>query len=485
MANTPDRPATGSGAAGESFSDGRDELNLADFPISVLQRQQPLDAEGRKVDQVVYESTTYDPVVRRRVPQRVTLTTATRYGLPTPADENVILALLYTAKRANDFTEPRVHFSPHQLFRIMRWDANSRSYARLSQVLLRLKSLTIFYENAWWDPSGHKYEEEFATGIVAEYRLIKTKLRRKAGVIPPSYVHWTPQFWKSLAGGNLKKLDLDRLFALNLPTSQRMYRFLDKRFYQTSAFEMDLRDFACGHLGVSATPNIAELKRRLGPALLELESTGFLEPARPEERYVKLRKGIWRIRFRRAGVGTAVVVLPPPSPATMDPGRAVVSAFYQAWAPASRFEPTEAEIARGRELVDAHGAAEALALVGPVVGLMRMKFPGAKRFGASLPYFTDAARARRGARRRSSVDEEAARRRQLERAEGDRRRLEDEAFLVRWTPVWEALDEPEKEAIRASVLAEHPYLARPLMRHSRLAARFYLEALAARGGKPF
>ena len=221
MANTPDRPATGSGAAGESFSDGRDELNLADFPISVLQRQQPLDAEGRKVDQVVYESTTYDPVIRRRVPQRVTLTTATRYGLPTPADENVILALLYTAKRANDFTEPRVHFSPHQLFRIMRWDANSRSYARLSQVLLRLKSLTIFYENAWWDPSGHKYEEEFATGIVAEYRLIKTKLRRKAGVIPPSYVHWTPQFWKSLAGGNLKKLDLDRLFALNLPTSQR------------------------------------------------------------------------------------------------------------------------------------------------------------------------------------------------------------------------------------------------------------------------
>ena len=55
---------------------------------------------------------------------------------------------------------------------------------------------------------------------------------------------------------------------------------------------------------------------------------------------------------------------------------------------------------------------------------------------------------------------------------------------MRWTPVWEALDEPEKEAIRASVLAEHPYLARPLMRHSRLAARFYLEALAAREGKP-
>src|SRR4051794_26227322 len=188
----------------ESFADGRDELNLADFPISVLQRQQPVEVDGRKLDQVVYESSTYDPVGRRRVPQRVTLTTSSRVGLPTPADENVVLALLYTAKRENDFAEPRVHFSPHQLFRLMRWDANSRSYARLSQVLLRLKSLTILYENAWWDPSGHKYQEEFATGIVAEYRLVKTRLRRKANVAPPSYVHWTPQFAKSLASGNLK-----------------------------------------------------------------------------------------------------------------------------------------------------------------------------------------------------------------------------------------------------------------------------------------
>src|SRR4051794_11558911 len=121
-------------------TDGRDEMNLADFPISVLRRQAPRDAEGRMIDQMVYEASTYDPVGRRRVPQRVTLTTSSRYGLPTPADESVVLALLYTAKRAHDLTGPRVHFTPHQLFQVMRWDANSRSYARLSQVLLRLKS---------------------------------------------------------------------------------------------------------------------------------------------------------------------------------------------------------------------------------------------------------------------------------------------------------------------------------------------------------
>ena len=34
------------------YQDGRDEMNLADFPISVLQRQQPSDASGQKLDTI-------------------------------------------------------------------------------------------------------------------------------------------------------------------------------------------------------------------------------------------------------------------------------------------------------------------------------------------------------------------------------------------------------------------------------------------------
>ena len=500
MPSHPSRPRTRAGEPGgapaTSYADGRDELNLADFPISVLQRQQPKEIDGRKLDQVVYESTTYDPVGHRRVPQRVTLTTSSRVGLPTPADENVILALLYTAKRQNDFTAPRVHFSPHQLFGVMRWTANSRSYTRLSQVLLRLKSLTILYENAWWDPAGHKYQEEFATGIIAEYRLLKTKLRRKSSEYPPSYVHWTPQFFKSLASGNLKKLDLDRLFALNLPTSQRMYRFLDKRFYLTPTFEIDFRDFACGHLGVSPTPNVAELKRRVAPALAELEAIGFLKPASPKERYVKLTKGVWRIRFHRANSPLARISYNPALPgASAPPGfassrtspgpehhtaRAIVAAFYNRWSPGTPVEPTDTELRQAQELVATHGAAHALELVDSVVALMRSNFPNAKRFGASLVYFREASeqarvRAMQSARQ---ADHELARHR--DRLGKAQRQAEDEAFLATWTPVWEGLAESDREAIRGSVLPEHPYLRQPLMRQSRLALRVYLEALAAR-----
>src|SRR5437660_943790 len=56
------------------------------------------DGPGDKIDTIVYEASHYDPVTHRRVPQRVTLTTSSRFGLPTPADENVILGLLCLAK---------------------------------------------------------------------------------------------------------------------------------------------------------------------------------------------------------------------------------------------------------------------------------------------------------------------------------------------------------------------------------------------------
>ena len=515
--------------AAPSFADGRDEMNLADFPISVLSRRPPKDAGGRLVDQVVSEATTYDPVARRRVPQRVTLSTSSRVGLPTPADENVVLALLHAAKRADGFAGPRVHFSPHQLFRVMRWDANGRSYTRLGAVLLRLKSLTLRYENAWWDSSGRRYEEEFATGIVAEYRLVKSRVRRKENVQPPSYVHWAPRFQASLAAGNLKKLDLDRLFALETPTAQRMYRFLDKRFYNSGVVEMDLREFACGHLGVTPSPNVAELKRRVAPAVAELEAAGFVEPEADGGRFLKVKPGVWRIRLRRAaaaaivtGAGTAqgvfdsvgvdprvagaerqrrpgspdagdrgVAAAPPPATRArgqthvngpIDPARALISAFYEAWDPGGRYSVSEADLAKARELVGLHGEAGAAELVGPVVALLRSKFPAARRFGAALPYFEEADRARRSSSSRKESELRAEAERQAERGRDARRAAEDEAFFNAWSPAWEALPEPDREEIRAAVLRDHPYLGRPLLRRSKMAGRFFLEELARRRG---
>src|SRR5206468_7947037 len=91
-----------------------------------------------------------------------------------------------------------------------------------------------------------------------------------------------------------------------------MFRFLDKRFYRRMRLDFDLRTLACEHIGMSRSYAPTELKRRLKPALEELEQHGFLEPLSPEERYSYVKRGCWRIIFIRGQSAKAE----PPSPAS-------------------------------------------------------------------------------------------------------------------------------------------------------------------------
>jgi hypothetical protein len=86
-----------------------------------------------------------------------------------------------------------------------------------------------------------------------------------------------------------------------------MYRFLDKRFYRRSRLDFDLRTLACEHIGLSRSYAPTELKRRLKPALEELEQLGFLEPLGPDERYSYVKRGCWRIIFIRGCAADAEV----------------------------------------------------------------------------------------------------------------------------------------------------------------------------------
>src|ERR1700682_4294132 len=95
---------------------------------------------------------------------------------------------------------------------------------------------------------------------------------------------WNEVIFQSFQSGNLKQLDLEFYLRLRLPTTKRMFRFLDKRFYRRERLDFDLRTLACEHIGLSRSYAPTELKRRLRPALEEREELGFLEPLTPEER---------------------------------------------------------------------------------------------------------------------------------------------------------------------------------------------------------
>jgi hypothetical protein len=454
------------------FTDGRDELNLAEFPISVLQRQQPVTETGDKRDTVTYEASRYDPSTRQRLQQRVVLETNSHHGLPTPADENVVLGLLYVAKHTHNFTDPVVPFSPRQLFCIMGWAPNSRSYDRLREVLRRLKALVIRYENSWWDIEGRGYEAEFATGIISEYEIGRqiggTRERETLGAASHrsgNWVRWTPHFHQSLSKGNLKKLDLERLFSLRLPTAQRMYRFLDKRFYprhQPPVVEMDLQDFACGHIGLTQVNNVAELKRRLAPAIAELEEIGFIARADPAERYSKVRAGVWRLRFR---AGPQFHGPPRDDPQIEEPRTKVepailvpeekhlVLAFYQAWNGQLVATMGDKDLQQARDLVQSQGATKALALVRLLVQIVQRKWPDCKTFsGAVSKYLPDVLQLY-DLRQRRSHQQHGARLRQQEERDESARRLEEKRQLE---ARWQALSEMDRQAIEQTIRNRYP-----------------------------
>ena len=449
-------PAEGKG----KYHDGRDEMNLADFPISALQRHQPSDADGHKRDRLEFEATRYDLVTHQRVRQRVTLTSSSRDGLPTPADEHVILALLYVAKHSNNFADATVYFAPSQMFDVMGWAPNGRSYTRLRDVLRRLKSLTIRYENAWWDAAGRGYEEEVATGVISAYKIARqVSGPRTANTTPLSWATWTQQFHQSLLNGNIKRLDLDLFFRLKTPTAQRMYRFLDKRFYNTDSVAMDLIEFACGHVGLTESDNVAILKRRLAPAVAELEEIGFLARLEPAERYQKVKAGVWRVRFQRGVLSSSA---PPahaggsPAPASLPRERGEASAqlaaeYYRQWDATAAVAPGPRDLEQAETLLRDHGQETAKALIACLVRVTKKRWPDCRSLsGAVQKYLPEALRLHQLEHRRDAAREtaEAARRKEqesLRTREQAERRLQE---------VWNGLPAAEREEVRRGVLAK-------------------------------
>ena len=430
----------------------RDHLNLAEFPISVLQRQQPVGEDGKKIDLISYRANVKDRNTGQIVPQVVTLETSSRHGLPTPVDETIVLALIYLGKQADNFKSNRVAFTPNQIFTVVGWSPKGQNYERLRGVLRRLKHLTITYENAWWDTEGRQYEEEYALSIIADYRIVRQVSGPQAKQQPKSWVRWDPEFYDSLVTrGSLKHIDFDQLLALKYPIAQRMYRFLDKRFHKRGEYAGDLRDFACGHIGLSEKYDIGELKSKLKASIVELESIGFITTCAPRERYSKQSKGKWTIRFERAAVHSGD-----------DESVAEANTMEQQLAAHGVTE------AAAHELVEQHPEEQIALQLEHLEFLSRNKShqapenPGAwlpvaiaKRYTPPKAFITKAERETIAAQRQ----ERQRQRKQAELAE----RLREEEIKRRHDELeqlWQQLSKEEQESILESVLDNNDFLRR-------------------------
>src|SRR3954469_17712561 len=83
---------------------GRDEMNLAEFPIALLTDRVP---DGLKTLEFATGS------------GKLIVTGSDAHGLPTAMDADVIIGLIQLTKLRNNFTDPTVGFSRYELLRLL------------------------------------------------------------------------------------------------------------------------------------------------------------------------------------------------------------------------------------------------------------------------------------------------------------------------------------------------------------------------------
>jgi len=273
----------------------RDEMNLAEFPLTVLSKRADPSVKTLEFSDSV-KGKNGDVINRKWI-----ITGADKFGLPTSSDDEVLLGLLKLT--ADDgLRSPKVHFTRYELLRILRWTTEGRSYVRLQNALDRLSGVRIKATNAFYDNES-KLHSTRNFGILDAYEINDGRDTR------PSFFTWSEVLFKSFQVGFIKKLDLEFYLDLQSAVSKRLYRYLDKHFWYRSRMQVNLFVLAHEKIGISRNYVYASsLRQQLEPALEELRDKGLLS----EFEFVGKGKST-EVILVAAHAPRKVTVEPPPS----------------------------------------------------------------------------------------------------------------------------------------------------------------------------
>ncbi len=241
----------------------RDEMNLAEFPLTVLSKRADPSVKTLEFSDVV-KGKNGEPLNRKWI-----ITGADKFGLPTSSDDEVLLGLLKLT--ADDGLRSRkVHFTRYELLKILRWTTEGRSYSRLQNALDRLSGVRIKATNAFYD-NETKLHSTRNFGIIDAYEINDGRDTH------PSFFTWSEVLFKSFQVGFIKKLDLEFYLDLQSAVTKRLYRYLDKHFWYRSRIQINLFVLAHEKIGISRNYVYASsLRQQLEPALEELKEKGTL-----------------------------------------------------------------------------------------------------------------------------------------------------------------------------------------------------------------
>ncbi len=278
--------------ATDGLGPGRDELNLAEFPLSPVTNRY---LDGRKT--VVFSDQVWDRDRHAFVPRQLAISGSDRYGLPTAKDEDVLLACVQLSSLM-DFHSAQVHFSRYELLKLLRWPDEGKYYRRVATSLRRWKGLTIYSDRAFYDHAQKSWvNRDF--GVFDNLYLYERDITEGRKAAASSSLVWNEVLFNSFQAGYVKRLDWDLYCRLSDPVAKRLYRLLDKRFYHGDEVVFDLQELAFRKVRLSGNYNTAQIQRALANAIRELEALWELRPLPPQRRYRRKEAGQWQVVFQR------------------------------------------------------------------------------------------------------------------------------------------------------------------------------------------
>jgi hypothetical protein len=279
---------------------GRDEMNLAGNPFALLNTGA---RSGQSLIRNEWERTLPNGKIVTAIWE---VNGHTDLGLPGPNEELLYLVLLEITRESADSKGkwPRkVFFSRYDVMQRMGWDATSRHYKELTEAFIRLNSVSINTQHAFWNARQKMPYVAIGFGLIEDYAIDnETKGRKSTDAVPNSWFTWNEVLFESFLAGNVRALALDFALSLKLPTTRRLFRYLDM---MRGATTPPRREFAIGlfklseKLGMTKYRHVSTIKQRLAPAIEELTSRHYLEAVRFE----KSKDGIELAFFTFASVG--------------------------------------------------------------------------------------------------------------------------------------------------------------------------------------
>src|SRR5271170_3411216 len=136
--DTPERIETLS----ELLRIGKDEMNLAEFPMTSLSDKPAAGETSLRFEDQIYDDCKKKLITRKRI-----IEGSKEYGLPTATDDSVILALIRLTQLKSGFASREVEFTRHELITLLHWPNKGQSYDRIAQSLHRVAGVTYHFEN--------------------------------------------------------------------------------------------------------------------------------------------------------------------------------------------------------------------------------------------------------------------------------------------------------------------------------------------------